>query len=318
MLKLRLNKSLVLVLLFSLLLNAMVATVFTFDGVAEAAESKVEATIIINGTQQSFSQPAVVIKGVTMVPMRAIFEKLGATILFNQQSKEVTATKGSTTIKITIDSKIAYVNGKIQTLTTKAQTLNNVTIVPLRFVSEALGANVGWDASTLTVNISDQSISDPSSAKSTESSYTDRTGRVVTKGIDLNIAYNNNGLVIPSFTLQLRSFEGNVINTVEVSGRNFNKDMQQYEVKFPVKEYRLGDKFQIYLLKAETNIHSLVILRNTFIDEDYLSSQTELKVGNFFPLTIVAVDYEIDEKGTLGLELDPSEHLPIDGYLKIN
>ncbi|ASA26613.1 hypothetical protein B9T62_35820 [Paenibacillus donghaensis] len=89
-----------------------------------------------------------------MVPMRAIFEKLGATITFNQQTQLITAVKDGTTIKLTIGSKTAYVNGKAVPLTVKAQTIKNTTMVPLRFVSEALGATVNWYPETMTIVIS--------------------------------------------------------------------------------------------------------------------------------------------------------------------
>ncbi|NQX49329.1 copper amine oxidase N-terminal domain-containing protein [Paenibacillus tritici] len=112
-----------------------------------------KASVVIDGVMQNFPQSAVVIGGATMVPMRSIFEKLGATIAFNTATQTVTATRGSTVIKIVIGSNIATVNGNRITLTVKAQSINNSTMVPLRFVSEAFGAQVGWNVSTLTATI---------------------------------------------------------------------------------------------------------------------------------------------------------------------
>lgn len=125
-----------------------------------ASVSKDEVTVVINGQVQSFTQPAVTINGSTMVPMRAIFEKLGAEIKWNGETRTVTATKGNTVIILTLDRGIAYINGDPVKLTSKAQSINGNTMVPLRFVSEALGAAVKWDGVTRTAYIDSAGTSD--------------------------------------------------------------------------------------------------------------------------------------------------------------
>lgn len=125
-------------------------------GVTSAASST--ADVYIDGIKQTFTQPAVNMNGSVMVPMRAIFEKLGATIEFNAKTQKIIATKGSTTVTLTIGSDRAFVNGNLVVLTTKAQTINNSTLVPLRFVSEALGAKVSWDAKQNAAMISTQGV----------------------------------------------------------------------------------------------------------------------------------------------------------------
>ena len=112
-----------------------------------------EAIVKINGEVQNYCQPAIVVNGSTMVPMRGVFETLGATISWDQKTQTVTGTKGSNIIKITVGSKTAYVSGTKVTLTTSAMIQNGSTLVPLRFVSEALGANVAWDQKTNTASI---------------------------------------------------------------------------------------------------------------------------------------------------------------------
>lgn len=125
-----------------------------------ASVSKDEVTVVINGQVQSFSQPAVTINGSTMVPLRAIFEKLGAKISWAEKTRTVTATKGDTIIILTLDNDIAYINGNPVKLTAKAQSINGNTMVPLRFVSEALGAAVKWDGATRTAYIDSAGTSD--------------------------------------------------------------------------------------------------------------------------------------------------------------
>jgi len=123
------------------------------NSVSAATAQYSEAIVKIDGRVQKYSQPAIVVNGSTMVPMRGVFETLGATISWDDNTQTVTGTKGSVIIKITVGSKIAYINGAKVTLTTSAIIKNGSTLVPLRFVSEALGANVTWDYKTNTANI---------------------------------------------------------------------------------------------------------------------------------------------------------------------
>lgn len=112
-----------------------------------------DISVYIDGEHQAYTQPPVLENGTTLVPMRAIFEKLGATIVWNSKNKVVTAKKGETEIKLTIDSKVATVNNKSIPLAQPAKVMNGSTMVPLRFVSEALGANIIWFQDTSTIYI---------------------------------------------------------------------------------------------------------------------------------------------------------------------
>ncbi len=112
-----------------------------------------DITVILNGQQLSFDQPPVIIGGSTLVPMRAIFEALGATVSWDAASQMVTATKGDTSIKLIIGLGTAQVNGHETALSQPAQIIGGRTMVPLRFVAEALQAEVKWDGTTRTITI---------------------------------------------------------------------------------------------------------------------------------------------------------------------
>lgn len=111
-------------------------------------------TVTLNGNKLTFSENPYIENGTTMVPMRAIFEALGASVDYDTETKAITATKGSTVIKLFANSDTATVNGKEVTLTSPVANKNGTTMVPLRLVSEALGAEVSWDAESKTINIS--------------------------------------------------------------------------------------------------------------------------------------------------------------------
>ncbi|MEF3303301.1 stalk domain-containing protein [Paenibacillus sp. GYB003] len=114
-------------------------------------------TVVVDGDYMIFEQPPVIVNGNTLVPLRAIFEKLGAEVLWNDTDKSVTASKGSATVWLQIDNAAAKIKGKDQSLEVAPTMMNGSTMVPLRFVSEALGANVQWDDSRKTVTISSAS-----------------------------------------------------------------------------------------------------------------------------------------------------------------
>ncbi|MGG1441545.1 copper amine oxidase N-terminal domain-containing protein [Brevibacillus laterosporus] len=114
-----------------------------------------DIVIFIDGELQVFKKAPVEINGRTLVPLRAIFEALGARVDWDEATQTVTAMKDGTTIKLTIGSKVAYKNGKKLNLDVPAQLFNgDTTMVPIRFVSEALGAKVTWDGYSNAVIIS--------------------------------------------------------------------------------------------------------------------------------------------------------------------
>ena len=89
----------------------------------------------------------------TMVPLRAIFEALGATVDWNGDTQTVTSTKGNTTIKLAINNPTMYVNDEPITLDSPACLVDGRTLVPVRAISEAFNLKVEWDGATKTVCI---------------------------------------------------------------------------------------------------------------------------------------------------------------------
>lgn len=91
--------------------------------------------------------------GTTIAPMRMIFEALEAEVNYDAATQKITATKGDTVIELVIGQKTAKKNGQKINLDVPAVTQYGSTMVPLRFVAEALNAQVDWDNATQTVII---------------------------------------------------------------------------------------------------------------------------------------------------------------------
>jgi hypothetical protein len=111
------------------------------------------ARVVVNGQLMVFDQPPVVAGGRMLVPLRGVFEHLGATVLWNPATNVVTAQRGDTQVQLVIGGRQASVNGRVVLLDVPATIVRGRTLVPLRFVSEAMGAYVDWDNATRVVTI---------------------------------------------------------------------------------------------------------------------------------------------------------------------
>jgi hypothetical protein len=82
-----------------------------------------------------------------------VVEQLGAQVGWNNKNQEVTIEKDGKKIILKIGSKVVTVNGSKVTLDAPAELKGDRTMVPLRFVSEAFGANVDWNGKEKVVTI---------------------------------------------------------------------------------------------------------------------------------------------------------------------
>ena len=114
-----------------------------------------DISVLLNGNSLSFEQPPVIIGGRTLVPLRAIFEAMNATVDWNQNTQTVTSTRGNITIKLTIGENTLYKNGQPVTLDVPAQLISDYTMIPVRAVAEAFGADVKWDGDSRIVTIAE-------------------------------------------------------------------------------------------------------------------------------------------------------------------
>ncbi|MXO76646.1 copper amine oxidase [Paenibacillus sp. OT2-17] len=112
--------------------------------------------VIINGVTQQYTQSPVVSQNTTLVPLRGVFESLGAKVDWDSKAKKVTASKNNDTLTLNVGSKLAYKNSNPVQLDAATQIQKGQVLVPLRFVSQSLGAKVNWDQSTRTITISNQ------------------------------------------------------------------------------------------------------------------------------------------------------------------
>ena len=128
---------------------AVLCTTFT----AYAAD---DISVYMNGEKMVFEQAPIIRDDFTLVPFRAIFEKLDMTVQWFGDEQRVTAQKGGIAITLFINKPVMYVNNEAFELSTPPIIYNDFTLVPLRAVAEAAKAQVEWDGDTRTVTITSQ------------------------------------------------------------------------------------------------------------------------------------------------------------------
>lgn len=102
-------------------------------------------TVFYNGEKIAFDQVPIIEEGRTLVPLRAIFEKIGAEVSWDGDTQTVTATKDDITVSLTINNTTATKNGETVTLDVPAKIVGGRTLVPVRFISDCFGVEVAWD-----------------------------------------------------------------------------------------------------------------------------------------------------------------------------
>jgi hypothetical protein len=132
-----------------LLCLAMIMTMFAVP--VFAADPAV--SVVIDGQAITFDVPPIIDNGRTLVPLRAIFEKMGATVSWNDTTKTASAVKGEITVVVAIGSASPTINGVVKTIDVPAKIVNSRTLAPMRFVCEAFGGTVSWNATTYVASV---------------------------------------------------------------------------------------------------------------------------------------------------------------------
>ena len=169
----------------------------------------------VDGYSVESEVPPVIIKEKTMIPLRAVFERMGAEVSWNGDDRLVEISMGDSEVQLTIDSSVALVNGEQKMMEVPALIINDTTMIPLRFVGESLNCKVGWEDLSRTVLISSPEIKKTTLIESIKIREKDDYYRVTIKGEDKiegysSFAYDDPqrfGVDISSSTLEMEDEE---------------------------------------------------------------------------------------------------------------
>lgn len=138
-------KRLLTIILSLMLLLAAIPVLYASDSAP---------AVFLDGNRLEFEVEPRIVDGSTLVPLRKIFESLGAKVDWAQETETVTATKVDTVITYKIGDTHYTKDGKTALIPVAGRVIDGSTLVPLRFVGEALGATVGWEGNSSTITIS--------------------------------------------------------------------------------------------------------------------------------------------------------------------
>ncbi|MGI6684675.1 MAG: stalk domain-containing protein [Bacillota bacterium] len=166
----------------------MLANAFPIHG--EAGMSQKAYQVYVDGTYINFSNNPIEKQGRTLVEFRPLFEALGMKVNWDSKTRTVLAEGEETSIRLTINSIKAQVNGVEKKLEVAPRELKGRTLVPLRFVGETSGTDVEWNGATKVINITTSpelqvvSFPDPVFEKAIRSYINKPTGEILRKDVE--------------------------------------------------------------------------------------------------------------------------------------
>lgn len=125
----------------------------TYDGATQEYTGNIYK-LYVNDELVTSDIPPIIINGRSLVPVRAIFEKLGAEVGWDSKNKKVSVSYENNEVELIINDDNALINGNKVKMEVPAKIINDRTMVPLRFVGEQLNMEVGWHAAKgeITIN----------------------------------------------------------------------------------------------------------------------------------------------------------------------
>ena len=110
-------------------------------------------SVTVGGDALEMDVNPIVENGRTLLPLRAVFEAIGAEVEYIAEEQKIIATKQDTTVEFVIGSNVMKVNGEEKTLDVPAKIVKNRTLVPVRACAESFGLKVEWNDATKTVKV---------------------------------------------------------------------------------------------------------------------------------------------------------------------
>ncbi len=170
--------------IFALCLSFLLALV-SVPIVAASAATPIK--VVLDGNTLSFDVQPQVINGTTMVPYSAITSKFGASLSLDSKTKKLKVKRGNTTVELTINNNHATVNGQAVKLPVNVVEKNGRTLVPLRFLGEAFGLWMNWNAASQTANIDTTRTLKPAMGETTLTSVPKRVVVLFNGMVDISL-----------------------------------------------------------------------------------------------------------------------------------
>ena len=223
----------------------LLSATMLLGGVSAVYGGEKSISLQINGSEISAEVPPTVIDGRTMVPVRAIFEAVGANIDFDAETKTITAKKCDATVNMTVGTKVATVNNKEVQLDAPAVIVNGRTLAPARFVAETFGYTVQWDAENKIVKINGKESSTETTTETTTVTTTETSTETTTETTTKATATSSSKKYYDEYSdvLDYGTFSGaNLVDKMTVELSDFKSHSYIYDFKYDESRFSGLDK----------------------------------------------------------------------------
>lgn len=249
--------------------------------------------IFVEGERQNYHVPPFIQNGTTFIPIRGVAESLGAQVNWNDSSRTVAIRSGQTNISFVVGATSAQVDGKVIPIQ-PAHIVNGSTMVPLRFVSEALGYNVQWMDASRSVVIGDTM---PTTLEVTQSVQSESmTLYTVQAGDTLSLIAKKYGTTV-SRIQQLNGFTTDIIRVGQLLKIPMSSDNSvqgnSSEVKVSIKNHTIVSGDNMWNLSQQYGIPM-----NELLQLNNMTRNSRLSIGQ----TILIPVYDVPVKETPGPE----------------
>lgn len=137
-----------------LVVMTIVALILSMATCFAEADSAIKVTV--NGEELTFDQGPVLVEETPMVPMRAVFEKLGAFVNWDNDTETATAIKENSVVMIQIGNEKMFKASEAIVLDTPAMLVNDRTLIPVQAVAAAFDCDVQWNSETNEITITEK------------------------------------------------------------------------------------------------------------------------------------------------------------------
>ncbi len=139
------------------LYSMIIALICSFMLLSTAAVADDGITVLLDGQSVEFDVPPAILNDRTMVPMRAVFEALGASVEWDDATKTASAKKDNVNLLIIPNSNVMTKNSLPISLDVGPVIIDGRILVPVRAIAESFGCDVSWEADTRSVVIRTES-----------------------------------------------------------------------------------------------------------------------------------------------------------------
>lgn len=222
---------------------------------ATTAFAQLPLRVVVNGDRVNFpdAEPFIDGNGRTQVPVRFVSEALGASVGWDGDTKTVTISQGSKKIEVVIGKMDYTINGEKSEMDTEALLKEDRTFVPVRFVSEGLGAKVDWDPDIRTVYIDTRQKDDTPS----DGSIVEVDGYLVPDDTDIIVVRAQESRIVEtrlSINILRPNFEKQIEDLVFTMENRFGEDIAN-EIRAHVEQKKSRWDYlpEKYIYVEETN-----------------------------------------------------------------